>query len=113
MVTLSERHSESPKYPAAKLRFLKHWDSLTEEQRFKEFKDERLYKVACQEVAALASQGDAKKVADELLVRAQNSLEHVNEYIKLRMKVLNVSQSELAASSEDLSVQVLGKDPKV
>ena len=61
----------------------------------------------------MASQGDAKRVSDELLARAQNSLEHVNEYIKLRMKVLNVPQSELAANSEYLAIQVLEKDPNV
>jgi hypothetical protein len=49
---------------------LSHWDSLTEEQRLKEFKDERLYKVASQEVATIAGQGDAKKVSEDLLAKA-------------------------------------------
>jgi Cdc6-like AAA superfamily ATPase len=93
------------------LRFLSHWDSLTEEQRLKEFKDERLYKVACQEVATIASQGDARKVTEGLLAKAQTSIEHVNEYIKLKTKVLK--SSEAAESFEELGVQVLGKDPRI
>jgi hypothetical protein len=51
LVCLQERHSDSPKLAPAKARFFRHWVALSEEQRTAAVKDERLQKLACEEIA--------------------------------------------------------------
>jgi hypothetical protein len=50
---LNERHPASPKLLPAKVRFFKHWLSLSEEQCAKDFGDDRLYQVSLQELKSL------------------------------------------------------------
>ena len=86
-----EKHNDSPKTEVAKARFFKHWLGLSEEDRKKAIPDEHLFKVALAEIASLGAPTNAdglEKVADALKAKAAKDINSVNEYIKLRMKVL-------------------------
>lgn len=116
MICLSERHSSSPKLIPAKVRFFQRWLSLTEDERRKAIPDERLYKKACEEVGSLGcptNKDGLDKLAEEMLTgaKANHNVEALNEYIKLRMKVLPKA-SETGAKFEQAAVEVLSGDSK-
>ena len=116
LICLSERHPSSPKLIPAKVRFFLSWLGLTEEERKKAIPDERLYKKACEEVSALgcpSSKDGLEKLAEELLAqaKAKKCVEALNEYIKLRMKVLPKT-SETGAKFEEAALEVLIGDSK-
>jgi FKBP-type peptidyl-prolyl cis-trans isomerase len=109
---LQERHPESPKLLPAKVRFFKHWLSLTEEQRAKEFGDERLYQVSLQELKSIglpAKVEDVEKLVSDALPKAKTSIENANEYIKLRMKVV-ANAAENGAKFQEIAVAALEND---
>ena len=96
-----------------KIRFFKHWLSLTEDQKLAAFKDERIYRVACLEVSAIGcptSSEGIEKLAQEFLeqVRASKQMEQANEYIKLRMKVFEAKLD----TAEAIAVESLANDEK-
>ena len=87
---------------------------MSEEDRKKAIPDERLYKVACQEVASLGcptNKEGLEKIAEQFLAQAKasNDMRAVNEYIKLRMKVLP-KESETSAKFEEYAVAALAGD---
>ena len=53
VICLDERHPTYEKTIISKIRFLKHWHSLTEEQRRSAIPDERIFKTAVQEIESL------------------------------------------------------------
>ena len=109
LICLVERHPESPKIVAAKVRFFKHLLSLSEEERKKAIPDERLYSVALSEVAALAGPTNAEgleKLAEEFKAKVAKDMAGINEYIKLRMKVLPKGGEKY----EDLAVAALSAE---
>ena len=53
VICLDERHPTFEKTIISKIRFLKHWHSLTEEQRRSAIPDERIFKTAVQEIESL------------------------------------------------------------
>jgi len=93
------------------LRFFKHWNSLTEEQRAKEFGDDRLYQSSIQELKAIGISDNLDKLVEEALTKAKTSMEHATEYIKLRMKVVENS-AENASKFQDLAITALENDQK-
>lgn len=111
LICLHERHGDSPKYLPAKLRFFKHWNSLTEEQRAKEFGDDRLYQSSIQELKTIGISDNLDKLVEEALTKAKTSMEHATEYIKLRMKVV-ANSAENASKFQDLAITALENDPK-
>jgi FKBP-type peptidyl-prolyl cis-trans isomerase len=109
---LQERHLESPKLLPAKVRFFKHWLSLTEEQLAKEFGDERLYQVSLQELKSIglpAKVEDVEKLVSDALPKAKTSIENANEYIKLRMKVV-ANAAENGAKFQEIAIAALEND---
>ena len=85
--------------------------SLSEADRKAQIKDEKLFKVASQEVADLgspANASDLEKRAEELLAKtkATKQIELANEYIKLRVKVL----PKPAEKFEDIAIEALTGD---
>ena len=106
LICLHERHGDSPKYLPAKLRFFKHWNSLTEEQRAKEFGDDRLYQSSIQELKAIGITDNLDKLIEEALTKAKTSMEHATEYIKLRMNVV-ANSAENASKFQDLAITAL------
>ena len=112
---MNERHPDSAKLVPSKVRFFKHWFSLTEEQRAKEFGDDRLYQASVQEVKTLGLPTKVEEVEGaikELKERAGKSIEHASEYIKLRNKVA-ASPAENAGQHQELAISALEKDERI
>ena len=96
----------------AKIRFFKHWFSMTEEQRAKEFGDDKLYQVSLQEIKGLglpANVEDLEQMVAAAVAKTKTSIEHANEYIKLRMKVVT-NPSENAAKYQEIAIAALESD---
>lgn len=111
LVCLVDRHSAtSAKVPVAKARFFLHWLAQSEEQRKAALKDERIYAETVKEVAALGcptKKEEIEKVAQDFKnSQAAKRLESANEYIKLRMEVLQSAGEKF----EDLAIQALAED---
>jgi len=83
---------------------------LSEEQRRKVVADERLNSVILSEVTSLAGPTNAEgleKLADEFRAKIAKDMTGINEYIKLRMKVLPKPDRE---KFEDLAVAALSAE---
>ena len=112
LICLHERHPESPKLLSAKVRFFKHWLSLTEEQRTKDFGDEKLYQVSLQELKSIGIPDkveDLEKLVSEALPQAKTTIENANEYIKLRMKVVS-NAAENGSKFQEIALAALEND---
>lgn len=112
---LAERHGDShPKTIPSKVNFFKYWLSQTDDQRKAAVKDDKAYAEAVKEVQALGCPEkveDLEKLAEQMLAQAKanNNLESVNEYIKLRAKALP-KPSETSAKFEEYAVAALTGD---
>jgi hypothetical protein len=109
LICLNENHAANPKTEVAKARFFKHWLDLSEEQRKKAIPDERLYKSALSEIASLGAPTNTdglEKVAETLKAKAAKDITAVNEYIKLRMKIV----PKAGEKYEDLALAALTQE---
>ena len=77
-----------------------HWATLTEEQKAAAVKDEKVEKVK-----AIGLEDGLEKVTQEAAAVATKSIEHANEYIKLRMKI-----AKAADKFEELAIKALEAD---
>ncbi len=85
---------------------------MTEEQRAKEFGDDKLYQVSLQEIKGLglpANVEDLEQMVAAAVAKTKTSIEHANEYIKLRMKVVT-NPSENAAKYQEIAIAALESD---
>ena len=90
-----------------KVRFLKHWLAMSEDERKALIKDQKQYQQACDDVQAIyASNSDPEKIALEILKQAGDKMESAGEYIKMRMKVLPIAGEKY----EELAVAALERD---
>ena len=115
LICLSERHADSAKLVPAKVRFFKHWLSLSEEQRAKEFGDDRLYQASLLEIKALGLPSKIEEVEGTIVKQMKESagkqIEHASEYIKLRNKVLP-NAAENAGQYQEIAASAIAKDEK-
>ena len=77
-----------------------HWAALTEEQKAAAVKDEKVEKLK-----TIGLEDGLEKVAQEAAAVATKSIEHANEYIKLRMKI-----AKAADKFEELAIKALEAD---
>ena len=98
---------ETPQLPEDSL--LRHWQGLSEEQRKKAIPDERLLRVALQEISFLNinNEGDLKTLVDDFEKQNSSSIEHVNELIKIRSRFFGETTPE---KFEQLAVKALSQD---
>ena len=94
--------SPSPKYLPAKARVVAHWATLSEEQKVAAVKDDKVEKLK-----AIGLEDGLEKVAQEAAAVATKSIEHANEYVKLRMKI-----AKAADKFEELAIKALEADIK-
>jgi len=97
--------ASSPKTLISKARLAVHWASLTAEQRTaatsaKDFPPEQFEKVK----PVLEAKID--KVSEEARAAATTSMEHANEYIKLKMKIVKGGDN-----FEEIAIKALEADP--
>jgi hypothetical protein len=66
LLCLVEKHPNYEKTLSAKIQFLRHWQGLSDEERKKAIPDERLLRVALQEVSFLNinTEGDLRALVD-------------------------------------------------
>jgi hypothetical protein len=86
VICLNERHPNYPKTFSAKIKFARHWLSLSTEDVKKAIPDERLLKNALEEFDSLGLKDEAtlSTLSEELLKNFPHSINHVHEYIKTR-----------------------------
>ena len=77
-----------------------HWATLSEEQKVAAVKDDKVEKLK-----AIGLEDGLEKVALEAAAVAAKSIEHANEYIKLRMKIVKAAEK-----FEELAIKALEAD---
>lgn len=88
------------------MKFLRHWQALSDEQRKKAIPDERLLRVALQEVSFIQTP-EVKILISDSEKQNASSIEHVNELIKLKARVLQEGKPE---EYEALALKALKED---
>jgi hypothetical protein len=90
---------------------LKHWQSLSDEDKKKAIPDERLLRVAIQEISFLniETDNDIKALATNFENENPASIEHATELIKVRVREFGEVDVK---RFEDLAQKALTQDPK-